>query len=134
MYMCDSPTKQVVAYDFEPITGSLTNKRVFYTITEPDGVPDGQAVDEEGYLWQAIHGAGKVIRISPDGELAAEIELPTRCVTCPRFVGESLFITSMADDELDRFPDSLKYQGALFKVDVGVRGREVYKFKLEKEI
>jgi sugar lactone lactonase YvrE len=130
MYFADSPTKSVFKYDYDLETGSISNRRVFFHVEDEDGVPDGHVPDEEGCIWQAIHGLGKVIRISPQGEAIAEVKLPTRCVTCPGFVGEDLFVTSAEEEDPDRFPDSTKYQGSIFRIHVGVKGRSPHKFKL----
>jgi sugar lactone lactonase YvrE len=131
MYFADSPSKNVYAYDFDAPTGNISNKRVFFHVDHNDGVPDGHTLDEEGYMWQCIFGCGKVVRISPQGEVVAEVLLPTRCVSCPGFCGEDLYITSAAEEEPDKFPDSTRYQGAVFKVHVGVKGQKLYRFKTE---
>ena len=59
-----------------------------------------------------------------------EILLPyARMITCPAFVDEELFITSGVEEEPEKYPDSVKFGGSLFKVDVGVKGIPVYKFR-----
>lgn len=62
--------------------------------------------------------------------MVGEISLPNaRMITCPAFVGEDLFITSAEEEEPEKFPDSVKYGGSLFKVHVGVTGMSVHSFK-----
>lgn len=129
MYIADSPTRNIFAYDYDVETGNISNKRVFFSVEDPHGVPDGEAIDEEGYIWSAVHGLGKVVRISPEGKVVAEINLPTRCITCPVFVDDWLYITSAEEEHPDQFPDSTRYQGALFRCQVGVRGIPVNRFK-----
>lgn len=134
MYFADSPTKNIWAFDFDGATGNISNKRVFFHVEdENDGVPDGHVVDEEGHIWQAIFGCGKVIRISPEGKVVAEISLPTRCVSCPGFAGEDLYITTAEEEAPDKFPDSTKLQGSLFRCHVGVKGLRVHRFKYNGE-
>ena len=130
MYFTDSPTKTVMAYPYHSETGemSVSEGRVFFTVE--GGVPDGHCQDEEGCLWVAGHGTGKVFRVNPQGKVIAEIELPTKFVTCPCLCGTDLFITTMKSE---RYPETRKYQGALYKVDVGVRGRPLNKFKMTKK-
>jgi len=128
MYFVDSPTKSLYAYDYDIDTGSISNRRVFFHVDTENGVPDGHVLDEEGCIWQAIHGCGKVLRISPQGEVLAQVILPTRYVTCPGFAGEDLFVTSAEDEDQDKFPESVKYQGSLFKVHVGVKGQRPHRF------
>jgi sugar lactone lactonase YvrE len=129
MYFADSPSKNVYAYDYDAATGDISNRRVFFHVADEDGVPDGHCLDEHGYVWQAIFGCGKVVRISPEGNIVAEINLPTRCVSCPGFAGEDLYITSAEEEEPDRFPESTKYQGSLFRCNVGVRGQKPHLFR-----
>jgi sugar lactone lactonase YvrE len=90
-------------------------------------------MDEEGYIWQAIYGESKVLRISPEGKVVGEIRYPTRAITCPVFVGTELWATS-AGEEDEKEVESAKYGGALFKCDVGVRGLREFKFKLDESI
>ena len=71
-------------------------------------------------MW-TIHGKGKVVRVSPEGKVVAEITLLTPLVTCPTFVGEDLFITSAGGDESD--PSSLL--GSAFKV----HGAKLHRFR-----
>ncbi|KAF2088985.1 hypothetical protein K490DRAFT_38430, partial [Saccharata proteae CBS 121410] len=128
MYFTDSPSKNIYKFDFDVKTGNISNKRVFYHVPEEHGVPDGHVLDEQGYMWAAIHGAGKVIRLSPEGKVVAEIIVPTRCPTCPAFAGEDLIITSSEEEMPDKFPNQ-KYQGRVFKVHVGVKGMKPNRFR-----
>lgn len=130
VYLTDSPSGTIKSYPNDPKTGkiSISEGKVFFKVEK--GVPDGHCQDEEGHLWVANHGNGKVFRVNPQGEIVAEIELPTRCVTCPGFCGTELFITTMEEEDPETYPWSTKYQGALFKIDVGVRGSPLNKFKM----
>ena len=129
MYLTDSPTGKIFAFDFDAATGAISNRRVHFDLGEPLE-PDGFAMDVEGCIWSAIYGGGKVVRISPEGTVIGQIDLPTRNPTCPAFVGTELFITSAKDDRDDeRFPQSVRYGGRVFRVDVGVRGRSKNEFR-----
>lgn len=57
------------AYDYDAETEEISNKFVFYRVDEAEGVPDRHTLDKEGFLWQAIYGAGKVVRMSPEGSV-----------------------------------------------------------------
>lgn len=130
MYFTDSPSQTITAYPYNVETGepSFSEGKEFFRVEK--GVPDGHCQDEEGCLWVANHGTGKVFRVNPQGQIIAEIQLPTRCVTCPVFCGTQLFITTMRELDPENNPESKKLEGALFKVDVGVRGRPLNKFKM----
>jgi sugar lactone lactonase YvrE len=129
MYFADSPSGTISQFDYDPATGTLSNRRPFFTIPKEtygeDAVPDGHCLDEEGYMWTAVHGGGVVLKISPQGELVGEIKVPTSQPTCPCFVGEELVITS-SGGTMEEADD---HAGSVFKIDVGVRGLKRFKFK-----
>ena len=126
MYFTHSSARQVLAFDYDPTAGGLSNERVLYQHDGP-GEPDGFRVDVQGNLWQAIWGESRILKISPRGEVVGQVCLPTKHITCCEFVGTELFVTSAADEEGEGQSKALG--GALFRVDVGVEGLEHFKFK-----
>ncbi|KAI9371972.1 hypothetical protein BJX61DRAFT_543182 [Aspergillus egyptiacus] len=132
MYLTDSPTGKIFAFDFDENTGEISNRRVHFDFGASNQ-PDGFAIDMDGCIWSAIYGGGKVIRISPEGHVIGEISLPTRNITCPTFVGTELFITTAKDDTNDeQFPESVRYGGHLYRVDVGVGGQPKHEFEFSQ--
>ncbi|KAF2000642.1 SGL-domain-containing protein [Amniculicola lignicola CBS 123094] len=132
MYFADSPSRVISAFDYDPATGAVSNQRPFFRIPDaygPDAVPDGHCLDEEGYMWTAVHGAGVVLRVSPQGELVAEVKVPTQNTTCPTFVGEDLVITSAGGTSGPDGKGIDEFAGSVFKIHVGVKGLKRYKFK-----
>lgn len=127
MYFTHSTPQQVIAFDYDTDTGDVTNKRVFYQ-HDGTGDPDGFRVDVEGNIWHAVYGESRVLKISPGGKLIGQINLPTRNITCVQFAGTELIITTAADDSVDETSKALG--GAVFRVDVGVGGLELFDFKL----
>jgi len=103
-------------------------------------------MDAEGNIWQAIYGEGKVLKIDSRGKVVGEIRYPTKCITCPVFVGTELWVTTAGGgedggedgedgeegEEEEGGGDELA--GAVFRVDVGVRGLPDFKFKLEEGV
>lgn len=134
MYFADTPTKNLWAFDYDVETGTISNQRIFFRGEDADGVPDGHAVDQDGYIWQAMYGGSKVIRISPEGKVVAEILLPTRCPTCPCFAGEDLYITTAKEGQPDKYPESVELSGSVFKCRVGVKGLRLNRFKYNRDI
>ena len=132
MYFTDSPTKSIFAYDYDKATGNISNRRPFFTMEEDGLVPDGHCMDAEGYIWCAIYGGSRVIRISPEGKIVARINVPTRATTCPGFAGTQLFITTAKEQDPEKYPESKELAGSLFVVDVGVKGLPTHKFRFEK--
>lgn len=64
----------------------MHNKQSFsQQLPEPYGWPDGMCNDTDGGVWTARWGAGKVIRLTPSGEVDVVIDFPrawniTSCV------------------------------------------------------
>ena len=129
LYFTHTTANKVYAYDYDLATGATTNERVVYTHTGP-GAPDGFRVDVEGNLWHAFYGGGCVLKIDPaTGSVLGKVVLPTNNITCTQFVGTELFITSAKDDAAEGGEQSKALGGAVFKVDVGVKGLPLFKYK-----
>ncbi len=96
-YLTDSGRREIYVYDFDVESGALSNKRVFATFDGSSGVPDGLAVDVDGYVWCAMWDGWSVIRLAPDGKVAEVIRLPVPRPTSCAFGGpdmKTLYITS----------------------------------------
>ena len=68
--------------------------------------PDGLSVDQEGNLWVAHYGGGKIVKINPKGELIQELRLPQgRKPTSTAFqtVSRELFVTEAEYGSLFRY-------------------------------
>lgn len=126
-YYTHSTGRAVYAHDYSLADGSVSGHRVFYEHDGP-GEPDGHRVDVDGNIWHAVYGEARVLKISPEGKLIGQINLPTKNITCCEFVGTELFITTANDDAGEG--RSKELGGALFRVDVGTTGLEPFKFKL----
>ncbi|KAI1823556.1 hypothetical protein F4861DRAFT_314037 [Xylaria intraflava] len=131
MYFTDSTARTIFAWDYSVEDGSLSNERVFYRHVG-SGEPDGCRVDTDGNLWQAVYGESRVLKISPQGKLIGQVNLPTHNITCTQFVGTELFMTSAGMEKGEGSDEAVELSGALFKVDVGARGLEPFAFKLRK--
>ncbi|KFY01483.1 hypothetical protein V490_00893, partial [Pseudogymnoascus sp. VKM F-3557] len=134
-YLVHSTEATIYAYDFDAATGAISNPRVFWKLGT-GAEPDGFAIDVEGFIWQAVYGDGKVLRISPEGKTVGEIILPTRNVTCCAFVGEDLWITTASEsaENAKKYPESARNGGALYKINVGIQGLEKHKFRLAEDV
>eukprot|EP00386_Alphamonas_edax_P009351 GDKI01030781.1.p1 GENE.GDKI01030781.1~~GDKI01030781.1.p1 ORF type:complete len:403 (+),score=139.35 GDKI01030781.1:53-1261(+) len=114
MYFCDSPTKELLRYDYDMVTRSVSNpKTVMKLKDEAPGQLDGAVVDAQGYIWTAFFGGGKVLRLTPTGRLDMVVEVPVPNPTCPCFGGpdmDTLFITTtrkrMSEEQLAQQPEA----------------------------
>ncbi|KAA8894888.1 regucalcin like protein [Sphaerosporella brunnea] len=136
MYFTDSPSRGIYAYDYAADAGTISNRRVFFQLGEDDGsgataaaVLDGCAVDADGNVWAAVHEGSSVLKISPQGEVLAKVQLPAWKITCPVFAqGGVMFVTTAGAAKEDGPPEGSKAHGAVFKVHTGTRGMPVNKF------
>ena len=130
MFWTDSVDQNIYAFDFDAETGRIANRRVFYHVDIGSDInPDGLAVDSEDCIWTAIWGGvpGKVLRISPQGQLIGEVIVPTKFVTCPAFIGTQLLIATAKDR--DSKSSGVEQGGDVFILDVGVTGAQKHEFR-----
>jgi sugar lactone lactonase YvrE len=120
MYLADSGTRDIDAFDFDPATGHIGRRRTIAHIAGENAVPDGLTVDHRGNIWVALWDGGALAQYRPDGQLLATVPLPVDRPTSCAFGapgGGTLFITTARDglDEaaLTRQPDA----GRLLRVD-----------------
>jgi sugar lactone lactonase YvrE len=126
MYFNDTVRGRVNAFDFDPASGALSNRREWLRFARGDGVPDGMTTDAAGRLWIAHWGGACVSCHDPVS--AAElgrIALPTSHITNCAFGGpdlRTLYITSarsgLSEEQLNAEP----LAGGLFAIDVGEPG------------
>ncbi|HEV3414579.1 MAG TPA: SMP-30/gluconolactonase/LRE family protein [Puia sp.] len=138
-YFIDSIAKCVYRFDYDSISGDLTNQQIVTKISGDTILPDGMTIDTEGFLWIALFNAGKVIRIDPmTGETNFEVLVPSaKQVTSCTFGGkdfDELYITTarelegpygIPEDDL-RFQDNA---GGLFKAKLPFKGLPAVRFK-----
>jgi L-arabinonolactonase len=131
MYYTDTPLRVIYAYDFDPASGAIENRRSFVHVPDGDGLPDGLTVDSEGFVWSACWDGWKVIRYDPDGGVERKVELPVQRPTSCTFGGpdlDELYITSawIALSAAERKDQPLA--GDLFRLKTNVRGLEEPRF------
>lgn len=100
--------------------------RVLRQFDETTGRPDGMCVDTAGTLWVAICDQGRILGLSPAGDIIEDIAIPCEIVTNCAFGGaemKTLFVTtgtfSMSAEEKAANP----LAGGLFAIEMEVAGR-----------
>lgn len=130
-YVADSCDGWLYAYRFDCDTGTLSDRRAFFR-GESLGVPDGAAVDTDGYIWNARWGAGVVIRISPEGELDRVVPVPTLRPTACCFGDHdlrTLYLTSARYGLDSKTLSDDSEAGGLFALRVDVPGMALPTFQ-----
>jgi len=126
MYYTESFRYAIYAFDFDSVTGSLANRRVFAEVDRKLGAfPDGLCVDAEGHVWSNQVGVGRVVRYDPTGRIERQIQVRVpRAVGCT-FGGDNLrtlFITSARETMTAQQLEEAPLSGSIFAVEPGVAG------------
>ncbi len=132
MYFVDSQTQRIDTFDFDAVSGELGDRRVFVEIPPVDGLPDGIAVDTDGYVWVALFGAGAVRRYSPGGCIDRDIRLPVTLVTSVAFGGpdlSDLYITTARHRLTPQEHARQTHAGSVFVCRPGPIGRAAHRFR-----
>jgi sugar lactone lactonase YvrE len=131
-YFIDTPTRLVLAFDYDLAGGVIDRPRPVVRVPEDLGWPDGMTSDREGMLWIALWGGAAVTRWDPQsGKLIASHPIPARNITSCIFGGsnmDELYLTTackgMTAAQLDEYPLS----GGLFRMRTDVRGIPTFEF------
>ncbi len=143
LYWADTSTHTVRAWDWDAGRNLMSRERVFRQwpakpagwqpgMPGYGGRPDGAAVDVAGNYYVAMFEGGRLLKLSPGGELLADIAVPALCPTMPCFGGadlKTLYLTTArhkrSAEELQTWPDS----GCVFSMRVDVPGLPVNFFQ-----
>lgn len=123
MFHVDTLARRVDRLDFDPATGTASDRRPAFSTVPFGGIPDGLAIDDDGRIWLAHFGTPYVVCTDQDGSEIERIELPVANVTSCAFGGEdlsTLFVTTSTRDAGPEHPDA----GAVFAVPTGARGQQ----------
>ncbi|MET9402370.1 SMP-30/gluconolactonase/LRE family protein [Kitasatospora sp. NPDC002965] len=118
LYLADSARGVIEAYPVDPGTGRLGAPRPLVHLGRNEGRPDGMAVDDRGYLWVALWGAGRVHCYDPAGGLRESVAVPTAHVSSIAFGGGRMYVTTA----LHRLTAPGPYAGAVLARPSAVTG------------
>lgn len=131
MYYIDTPRRTIDVFDFDPVHGTISNRRTAMEIPEDAGLPDGMTLDADGRIWVALWGGGAVRCYSPEGRLEEVIEVPAPQTTSCCFGGADfgdLYITTARDGLGEAELRAAPLSGSVFLARPGVRGRAAHRF------
>lgn len=139
LYWSDTTAHVIRAWDWDAASNQLHRPRVFqqFPLKPPGwqvgmpgygGRPDGAAVDSLGNYYAAMFEGRRLLKLSPQGVVLAEITTPAQCPTMVCFGGDdlkTLFLTTArhgrSASELQAMPES----GCVFSMQVEVPGLPV---------
>jgi sugar lactone lactonase YvrE len=120
MYLSDSGTAMVDAFDFDPVTGDISGRRTIAQITESGVAPDGLTIDDNGNIWVALWGGAAVRCYDPNGLLLGTVGMPVDLPTSCAFGGmdgATLFVTTARQGLDERTLAGQPDAGRVFRVD-----------------
>jgi sugar lactone lactonase YvrE len=125
LYATDMRHHQIMALDYDPATGTASNRRPFAHVPENEGMPDGLIVDAEGFIWSGHWGGWMLTRYDPVGKVERQIRFPVQHVISLAFGGnnlDELFVTTACwgfdEEERKQNPQA----GDLFRINTGIKG------------
>lgn len=124
VYVSDSaPWIQTIwAYDNDLDDGAWSNKRVFFDCASITGRPDGGSMDSGGCYWVAGVSGWELFRITPEGKVDMEIEMPIEKPTRITFGGtnfDTLYVTSIGPHGITPGTENQQPQaGGLFALKI----------------
>ena len=121
IYHVSSLQKKVFCYDKN--NTKLSNKRIFFELDPNDGYPDGLTIDDDNFLWLAVWGGSKVLRISPNGEVDKILTFPTSQITSCVFGGPEMDILFVTSASVGKNTSQDVNAGNLFSVKTNKKGR-----------
>jgi sugar lactone lactonase YvrE/DNA-binding IclR family transcriptional regulator len=126
MYFIDTFRRVLYVYDFDLMSGSISNRRELIEFAPTEGRADGLTVDDEGCIWIAMWDAWHVVRYSPDGREIQRIRMPVPRPTSCCFGGpnlDTLYVTSASVRLPEQALAEAPLSGSLFAMEIpGVRG------------
>ncbi len=120
IYHSDTRARVVIAHDLDE-EGCARRRRVFEL--HGSGAPDGLAVDEEGCVWVAVVGGGRIDRFTPQGRTERSIEVPAVGVTSLCFAGSDRRELIAVSMDNTRHPERA---GSIFRTRVDVAGTPIH--------
>jgi len=127
-YFGDTLKNEIRAYPYDDLTGDIGAGIAHFSGFDR-GLPDGSAIDCEGYLWNCRFGGSCVVRVAPNGKVDRVIEMPVKNITTCAFGGEdlsTLFITTASSQKAP----SDRLAGSLFAIKTDTHGMVENRFKL----
>jgi sugar lactone lactonase YvrE len=125
LYFADTMRGTIRVFDWEAASGRIANPRVFAP-PHKRGLPDGSALDADGYLWNARWGGGCLIRYSPGGTVDRIIDVPVTNPTSCVFAGpelKTLYVTSAWQGMSQEKRAANPMEGALLVAEADVAGQ-----------
>lgn len=118
-YYAETTERRVLRQPLDAQGWPMGAAQVLIDLSNEELRPDGATMDSDGCLWVACWNAGKVLRITAEGEIRGAVSLPALKLTRTEFGGSdltTLFVTSGA------MGSSEPHAGQTFAISSGAVG------------
>ncbi|HUY81678.1 MAG TPA: SMP-30/gluconolactonase/LRE family protein [Acidobacteriaceae bacterium] len=141
LYFADTAARCIYAYDWRPNDGALSHRRVFARVDRSEGVPDGLALDAEGFVWCAQWFGGCITRFDPDGKRERRVAIPAAQSSSLCFGGpdlDEIYVTSAGQSNAEVLapegydPSQVFLGGPLYRLKLGIRGQLKYRSNIAR--
>ena len=89
LFYIDTRRHRVDIFDFDTASHTVSNRRIFISIDEKYGLPDGMTIDENDYLWIGLwNGNGLLVVDTNTAKIVKHIPMPCDKVSCCAFCGD----------------------------------------------
>jgi sugar lactone lactonase YvrE len=137
-YLADTIAGMVYRYDYNPMTGEISNRKILVKIDRNEGMPDGITVDASGFIWVARWFGHGISRYDPDGKLERSIDVPVAQPSSLTFGGpdmNEIYVTSAAvqwESELApvHHDFSTPRGGSVYRIVQDIQGKPEFKAKI----
>ena len=135
MYRAETLQRKIFAYDYDAVSGTVSNERLFATVPPELGMPDGATVDADNGYWSALPAGpngGAIARFTPDGRLDHVIRLPVSIGTMPAFGGPDMSTLYVTTGRLEALVGQqvTERSGNLFAIETRYRGLPEVKYRI----
>jgi len=136
LYFNDSEGRKIYVFDYDIETGTPSNKKVLIDCDQSSDFvaaeyPDGMAIDKFGYIWVAMYGGGRIVKIDVNTarvvdqvNLRPNVQVPSSLAPGPYEGNDGFFVTTAA---IGIPQNERKDDGKI--LHISFQGGEVYKFK-----
>jgi D-xylonolactonase len=122
LYYTDSYARKIYLFDYDLAAGAITNRRIFVTFPDTEGMPDGMTMDSDGAIWSALWDGGCLVRLTSEGKEQLRISFPAKKVSSVTFGGKDysdIYVTTAGGENK---PEEGSGAGALYRLETGFRG------------
>lgn len=128
-YFTVTDERTIYRYQYNRLTGDISEKETLIRVPDNEGLPDGMTIDAEGCIWSMQWNGYRLVRYSSSGEKLEEYLFPIAKISSAAFGGKNyseLFVTT-ANYPWKKDDHEQQYAGCVFVLKQKIWGLPEYK-------